>query len=231
MSEWFAARGVPMPKVAAATLYLSGQFLNEVVEQHNGTEKSAATAIDILVFDPASILLFEIDGVARFFSRKVRGLDWSPLASVTIPNGQIQNNGQLMAYKVAISRSRGIEALTVLGITGQVGAMKSIGKGHSIGVAGGVEGVDRVIDPLTQLETVKLTPSAGLYWDRDDSLMGSVLYGRTTENDLSVNLYPGVLPGPARRIGLWFVHTRSGQVRFGLATTRSLGLGLGFGSR
>lgn len=228
-SEWLAARGVPYPKTSAAVIYLGTQLVNEVIEQQHGSQGSAATTIDLLVFDPASILLFNIDGVARFFSNTVRLRDWSPQASITLPNGEVQNNGQLMAYKVPLSRTRGVEMLTVLGITGQLGAMQHVGKGHSVGFAAGVEGVDRVVDPVTQLETVNLTFSFGLYWDRDDSLMGSVLYGRTTENELAVNVYPGVLPKPFRSLGLWGVRTREGRVRFGVASAGA-GVGIGFGS-
>ena len=228
MSEWLGARGVPHPRIASAALYLSTQVINEVIEQHNGLQPSAATTLDLLIFDPASILLFNIDGVAKFFSNTVRLRDWSPMASVTFPNGEIQNNGQLMAYKVPLSRTRGVDMLTVLGITGQLGAMAHVGRGHSVGFGAGVEGVDRVLDPVTQLETVNLTFSLGLYWDRDDSLMGSVLYGRTTENEISVNIYPGVLPKQLRSFGVWGVRTREGRVRFGLSN--GLGIGVGYGN-
>ena len=228
MSEWLAAKGMPYPRTTSAVLYLGTQLVNEVIEQQHALQPSAATAIDLYLFDPASILLFNIDAVAKFFAQTVRLRDWSPLASVTFPNFEVQNNGQLMAYKVPISNSRGIDAVTILGITGQLGAMAHVGKGHSVGLAAGVEGVDRVTDPLTQLEVVNLTFSLGMYWDRDDSLLASVMYGRTTENELSVNVYPGVLPGHLRRLGLWGVRTRTGEMRFGVALAGS-GVGVGYG--
>ena len=43
------------------------------------------------------------------------------------------------------------------------------------------------------MRTVDLVPSAGVFWDRHNSLMASLLYANTQTYRLRLNVYPGVL--------------------------------------
>jgi len=86
----------------------------------------------------------------------------------------------------------------------------------------------RAVDPKTGHETAGFAPAAGIFYDRNDSLLWS-LTTSPGENLVSVNVYPGVLPGKARAIGIWGVYSRSGHLSLGLLHRKSLGLGLGFG--
>lgn len=229
LGEYFAAKGVPHPRIAATALYMGTQFLNEVVEQQNETEGNAGTVTDLLFFDPIGVLLFQSDRVARMFSGSVRSADWSSMASVTFPRFEIQNNGQNMAYKFPLPFTDRAELLWKLGMGSSIGPSVDVGGGNNIAPTLGIEAYERMIDPETQEETVNVAFRFGVYWDRDDSLLGSVLYvPRYGKNKLTANLYPGVLPGPFRHVGIWAARTRTGDLTFGVASNRTLGLGVGY---
>lgn len=229
-AEWLAAHGAPYPRTTSALAYMATQFVNEVIEAQKGGDLSAGTALDLYLFDPASILLFEVDAVARFFGQRLNALDWSPMPALTIPNGEVQNNGQVIAYKLSVPFVDRLDAVAVIGITGQGGLMLDVGEGNHVGAGWGIAAIDRELDPVTGEESATLTPSYGFYWDRNHSLLASVGYNPDAKNTLAINVYPGAIPRIGGSLGFWLVHTREGRVRFGVASARVLGLGLGFGA-
>ena len=77
-------------------------------------------------------------------------------------------------------------------------------------------------------ETVQFAPSAGVYYDRNNSLLWAVTTS-PAENVLALNVYPRVLGGALHDAGVWGVLTRHGLFRFGLVHRGLLGLGLGYG--
>ena len=81
-------------------------------------------------------------------------------------------------------------------------------------------------EPSTRCSTA--APGVGIYWDRNNSLLLSATTS-PAENVLSLNVYPGVLPGLGKQLGLWAVRTRRDEWRFGVVHRQALGLGVGFG--
>lgn len=226
LDEWNRAHGVPFPRATAmATTYLASIF-NEITETRNLGEITAGGVADIVVFDLAAITLFHWDQPTRFFARTLQAADWSNQASFTFPNRQLQNNGQYMSLKVPIGLER--TRLFIRGGMGaQFGISRKVGDANhfSVGVGGDTE--VREVDASGH-ETVKFAPSAGVFWDRDNSLLWSVQMS-PAENLVAVNVFPGVLGGPLRQAGVWAVLTRRNELRFGFVHRRSLGLGVGFG--
>lgn len=74
-----------------------------------------------------------------------------------------------------------------------------------------------------------MVASGGVFWDRNGSLLASLMVSERTEDFIALNVYPGVLPGVGRDLGVWAAASRDGSVRFGLAHRRALGLGMGIG--
>ena len=69
--------------------------------------------------------------------------------------------------------------------------------------------------------------SAGFFFDRHDSLLASIMLSQRIEDMLTVNVYPGVLPGRMSDVGVWLTMARGGQTRLGIVHRRALGLGVG----
>lgn len=226
LHEWNVAHGVPFPRATAmATTYVAS-ILNEITETRDLGRTTAGGVADIVVFDIAAITLFHWDQPTRFFTRTLQAADWSNQASFTFPNKQLQNNGQYFSLKIPI----GLERTRLFirgGMGGQFGVSQKIGEANHLSVGLGGDTEVREID-ATGHETVKFGPSAGIYWDRDNSLLWSLL-SSPAENLVALNVFPGVIGGPLRGAGVWAVYTRRNELRFGLVHRGALGLGVGYG--
>ena len=227
LEEWFEANGVPMPALSAAVYMMGTMVVNETLEHQRATVGSAGTVADLLIFDPLGILLFRIDGLARFFQRELHAADWSPQAAVTFPSVGMQNVSQVMAYKVPLPFLERTRLLILLGQLGLTGVSYRLDNGLSFGVTGGIDGDVRIVDLDTGLERIRPQPAGGLYVDRDDSLLASVVLAPRAFNRIKVNVYPGVLPGRLGSLGLWATVAQGGEFSFGLSSRSTLGLGTG----
>ncbi len=226
LEEWFVANRVPMPALSSAIYLMGTMIVNEIIEHPDGTGSGGGVA-DMLIFDPLGIILFRIDGVARFFSEELHATDWSPQVSVTLPGMRVQNVGQVFAYKVRLPFFERTRLLLTLGQQGLGGLTYRFDSGLSVGVAGGIDGDLRIVDPKTGQESIEPRPAVGFYLDQDDSLLASVVLGYDAFNFLSVNVYPGVLPGAFASLGVWATVTQSREFSFGLSSRSTLGLGTG----
>jgi hypothetical protein len=226
LHEWNRAHGVPFPRATAmATTYVAS-ILNEMTETRNLGTTTAGGVADIAVFDVAAIALFHWDQPTRFFTRTLQAADWSNQASFTFPNKQLQNNGQYFALKIPIGFDR-TRLFVRGGMGGQFGISQKLGDANHFSVGLGGDTEVRDIDASGH-ETVRFGPSAGLYYDRDNSLLWSLI-SSPAENLLALNVFPGVIGGPLRNAGVWGVYTRRNEFRFGLVHRGALGLGIGYG--
>ena len=72
------------------------------------------------------------------------------------------------------------------------------------------------------------TSAAGLFIDRNGSLLATLHLTEVRHRLLRVNVYPGVLPGLARKFGAWAILSRDMKLSLGI-THQWLGAGLGVG--
>ena len=226
LDEWYGARGVPLPRVWAVLTGYAASMLNEMAEQEGGPVATAGGVADLLVFDLGGVLLFHWKQPTHFLARTLQIADWSNQAAFTYPNRQLQNNGQYYSMKVPIGFER-----TRLFIRGGMGAQFGISRKlddeHHFSVGAGGDTRVRDID-ATGHETIRFAPGAGVYYDRNNSLLWSVT-SSPAANLLAINVYPGVVRGIGRGTGLWGVYTRQHGIRIGLVHRNALGLGVGYG--
>src|SRR5690606_20618808 len=88
----------------------------------------------------------------------------------------------------------------------------------------------RHVEEVTAYESISASASANAYISRDESLLASLSLTRAARVAVQANLYPGVLPGRLRDVGLWVVVTRSGAFSLGIAMRSTGGVGLGWHS-
>lgn len=229
MSEWYEARGAPLPSVWAGVTVMAASYMNEVVENRGETKGSAGNVADLYVFDLGGIFLLRWDPLARFLTRTLRMSDWSPIPGLTFPEGEVHNTGQYFAYKIPLPGLERTRLLWRLGLGSQMGVTHALDEEYSLGVGFGVDTERRHVDPVTLEESIEVVGSMGIFWDRNDSLLASLMLSQRLESMMSVNVYPGVLPGAAGDLGVWATLTRDRSLRFGLVHRRTLGLGAGLG--
>ena len=222
LAEWFESRRYPAPRVWAGVTTFGASFLNEAAEFAGGGTAVGSTVADLYVFDLGGILLFSFDWPVRLFGGTLQAADWSTQASLMFPNGELQNNGQYYIMKIPLPKTR-TRLFARFGMGLQGGVSQPIGDGGSISVSMGADTEVRNVDPVTKDETIVMRPAGGIFWDRHNSLLASLVAG-PTDNRVVLNVYPGVLAGMAGDLGFWAAQTRHGP-QFGLVHRRVLGLG------
>jgi hypothetical protein len=226
LHEYYVAHNVAFPRIAAMATTYAASVLNEVSEQGAYNVPMAGNVADLLIFDLGAVLLFHWDQPTRFLTQTLQMSDWSNQAAITFPNGQLQNNGQYFVMKVPIGLQR-TRLFVRGGLGAQAGVSRKVDDEHSVSIGMGGATSVRDID-ATGHETVEFAPGAGVYYDRNNSLLWSVTTSPVA-NLVSVNVYPGVLKGIGERLGLWAVYTRDNEFRFGIAHSGALGIGAGYG--
>jgi hypothetical protein len=229
LKEWFDARGVPHGGLLSAITTMGAAYLNEVYETGRGEVGNASTVADLYVFDVASILVFSVDGVSRFFANTLRANVWTGQASIAFPGVRIENVGNYLHFKLP-SPVRGSSVFAWTGFGGGLGMTAHRPGNLDLSIAVGLDAKLLQRDPATGEETVNFRPSLTGFLDRNGSLLTSLHLSWTRNRLVKLNVYPGVVRPFGIDLGAWLVVSRDLRIRFGVSSRHWLGLGLGFGS-
>jgi len=215
MREWYEQHGFAHASLAAGATMTTYHLLNEVVEAENRLEPSTDAIADLLLFDPAGIWLFSHEGVDGFFSRRLHLRDWSSQPAIDPATGAVENNGQNFSMKFALPRSDHWSLFYYFGNHGEAGLSYRFSNGSALSAGGGFR-AGRLIGLGNGSQTVDLLPSAGLFYDRNGSLLFSVTTAKTSRDGLRVNAYPGLLHVAGWSPGLFVLQSRGGKTVVGM---------------
>ena len=123
LSEWYQYHDVPAPQAFAAATVMGSILINETIEGQQGGPGSPSTVADVYVFEPLGIGLFSIDAVAKFFSVYLHADDWSPQATVTLPDLQLENVAQVVSYHIPLPIVQRLDFLVLIGQGSQMGLL------------------------------------------------------------------------------------------------------------
>lgn len=228
LAEWNRANGWPLPELSAGIVTYGAAVINEMYA-HPGYEfGTAATATDLLLFDPLGIVIFSIDGVARFVGGTLGGRIWTGQAALTL-DGELVNNGNNFVLKIPI----GLERASLFvrgGLAFTPGVTWHRADGLDVSIAVGGEGRIQNLDPATGEETPEIAAGGGVFVDRDGILLASIMVSETEHRRFVANVYPGVLGVAGGRVGAWVIVREDWALRFGLSFSRTMGLGIAGGT-
>jgi hypothetical protein len=226
MHEWFEQHGYRHPALGAGVTIAAYHVLNEIVEAGERNGPSTDAIADLLIFDPAGAWLFSHEGVAGFFSRRLNLRDWSAQPAFDPTSGSLENNGQNFSIKLKLPVVDHWSLFYYFGNHGEAGLSYRFANGSALSGGIGMSASD-VIDVGRGVSTANLVPSGGLFYDRNGSLLMSVMTAKGAHDRVRVNLYPGVLRlGPVSP-GLFVVQARTGETTVGIHLT-ALPVGLAF---
>jgi hypothetical protein len=233
-AEWFEQHDVPHPRIASAITLFAGHVANEVLENfgHSGYNEDGMT--DLLIFDPAGMLLWNTEWMQRTFSGRIEMTDWYGQPVLSQPGNRLENAFSMFMLRTPLPRAENWKFITTGGNAFLGGVSRRLGREHWLSVtAGAIPVAVPVIDSATNTRTVKLQPNIGIFVDRNGSLLASFV-GRTgITNGATLNVYPGVIGSGRWSPGLFVQESLSGVdgrgLRFGI--TSSFGVGFGAVSR
>jgi hypothetical protein len=202
-------------------------LMNEIVENGPFVGPTVDPIADIYIFDIGGIILFSFDGVNRLFSDELRMADWSLQPSFVPGPWTLQNNGQYFSIRWKLPFAEQYSLFYYFGLRGLVGASREISDGEAISAGIGMRAVQlKTLDPTTNLQTVELRFNAGLFYDRDNSLLASLMLSDYADNAVTLNVYPGVVKFGGFTPGLWLLWSKNDGFIVGFTTVWAPGLGV-----
>lgn len=219
MREWFAAHGSRHPNANAVLTMTAYHVLNEVVEAEGRTQHSTDAIADLLLFDPAGVLLFSHDGVAGFFGRTLNMRDWSTQPAIDPATGAIENQGQNFSMKLALPNTERWKLFYHFGNHGELGLSYVRPDGSAFSAGAGLR-ARSLIELGDGSRTADLVPAYGFFYDRNGSLMFSVTSANTSRYGLRVNAYPGLVNVRGWTAGLFVMFGRNGETILGTHLVR-----------
>lgn len=226
MSEWYEEHRFPVPKIFSAATMAAYHTLNEMVESYplNGDVSrmpypNEDHIADLYVFDIGGIILFSFDGVSEFFSRTLNLADWSLQPSFSLSPLTLQNNGQYFSAKWRIPFWERWYLFYLTGMNGLLGVSYKQENGAAISLGVGLRAKQLVqVQEGNVQQTADLVWNAGLFFDVQNSLLGSLFVSGLTRDFVLLNIYPGVLRLGAFSPGVWLSVDRDGTLTGGMVT-------------
>ena len=228
LHEFFTYHNIPVPWLWGTLTYWSYHFLNEAVENGKYQGKSVDSIADIYIFDLLGQLLFSIPAVRKFFGGTLHMTDWSMLPTFVFPGAKLENTGQYFSLKllIPIPKNEIAHLFAYYGLNVIVGLSFKLIDGYSLSFGAGARA-----KKVTQLASMRFTQSinyvysGGIFLDRNDSLLASLIVNTNYYHLVQLNVYPGIFRMPHVALGFWINVSDRGKVMFGVMCRYIPGVG------
>jgi hypothetical protein len=195
LTEWFRVHGFSHEKLWSCASYFSMHLLNEVVENNDYRGTTVDPIADLLIFDPLGILLFSSDRVARFFGETLHMRDWSGMPAYNPRTQTLENNSNSYSIKWFIPGQSTWAVFYHFGLSGLLGISYARADGSCWSAGGGV--MSHVLKQVKEVDTGRVMTAdliwnAGIYYDRNGSLMASLLFSGSRAYKAKANVFPGL---------------------------------------
>ncbi|MDR0499583.1 MAG: hypothetical protein LBH03_07645 [Holophagales bacterium] len=191
-AEWFESHGFPFPRLSAFVAITAAELFQEVVEKKSTWHDDEIA--DVYLFRPAGILLFAWEPFARFAADTLQLQSWSyqPMyASGWERNngkrGRIVNAGENFIVRPNMFKSDYVKPFVFFGMTNLFGLSHRANATDSISWGIGAA--------VLEAKPTEMRLSGGVFWDRDNSLLASLILNGTDNMAARLNIHPGTIFG------------------------------------
>jgi hypothetical protein len=226
MAEWYEQHGIGHPQIAAGFTVYAWHLLTEMVESNGVCCEDEDGLTDLTIFDSGAIILWNHAWMRRAFSGRVEFTDWQGQAALSLPSKRLENDYNMAMLRVPLPRADDWKLMTTMGNAFLVGVSRRVGREYWVSASGGFDPADNpIIDAKTGAKGATLLPNAGLFLDRNSSLLISFITKGGSSNGPTLNIYPGVIGSGAWSPGVWVQGIRGGGFRYGILSRFPVGLG------
>jgi hypothetical protein len=222
MTEWFDYYGYPFPALWSIISVMSYHYINEIIENGDGIGPNVDPVADLDIFDPLGIILFSFDGVCKFFSSTVYLNDWNNQPAFSFSPLAVHNVGQNFIIKYPLNTSGKTSLLYHFGNFGELGLSFKTNDEDAISFGVGMvsKSVNTTENNIGALHyTINIGPRAGIYWDRKNSLMASLVASDNSNGLVALNLYPGVFSCKSFLPGFFIFAGHGGTFTIGITAS------------
>jgi hypothetical protein len=195
LAEYLAYNNVPLPYLWSGLTSTAYQVMNEIVEAEGYRGINVDLVADLYMFNTAGIIIFSTEWGKRFFSETLPINEWSPQPLFEPVTGYLQNTGQQYYIRKRFDLLGKWSPFMYYGVFTIFGASYAYDAENTI-----TAGAGRVVNKLREGRLrgfrkidPQLDGTAGIFWDRNGSLMTSVLFTGPGLYNMQLNIYPGVI--------------------------------------
>ncbi len=196
MESWYHYHDFPYPKVQALLTLAVYHLLNETVENNDYVGYDPDPIADMYIFNTLGVLLFNFDTIARFFDQKLNMRDWSYQVSYNPFDNTIENVGQNFMMKYWLKKDKSLGLFYHFGTHGELGLSFRQKDGDCFSFGLGLV-ANKLVNQSERRDLRELTAdlvlTAGVFYDRDNSLLASLIYSLTQDFKVRANFYPGLI--------------------------------------
>jgi hypothetical protein len=230
MREYYTWHDYSHPTLWAVATITATHLLNETVEMDSLTGWRVDPISDIFIFDVGGVLLFNSDRVSRFFSQTLHMADWSFMPFYDPGTGAIENVGQNFMIRFRLGHTTPWSLTYHWCNGGELGVTRDLGGGHSVSLCGGL--VAKTFTKVDKFrDSVELVKTVGLFYDRDGSLMTSLMYSMKKDGRVQLNVYPGLARLGPLQPGFTFFVTQDLDALVGITLGNVPAVPVGLGGR
>ncbi len=231
LREWYEDHGTPWAGLWSAMTIMSSALVNESIENKGVVGRNTDCIADVYFFDLGGILLFSFAPINRFFSETLVVSDWSMQPGLTWPGTALNNQGNYFSAKWSLPFYPALRLFGHIGLGSLLGLSYRLPSGVSWSLGAGLRSTRLINRSQVDLSnTVDLAVSAGLFVDRNESLLGSLLVSNVSDYFISFNVYPNAILRFEPGLGLWTAVSKNGHFVVGISAIRTFGLGVGAGN-
>ncbi len=196
MYEWYRFHDVPYPTLFAGLTIAAYHFVNEAVENDQFIGPNVDPIADIFIFDLGGVLLFTSDDVAKFFSETLNMTAWPGQPAWNPQFNTLENNGHYYIMKYKLPFASRTSLFYHFGDNGMLGLSFLQSNNESITFSAGFAARElRTVDITNGARTVTVSLGwiAGIFYDRENSVLASLMASNRINEKLRLNIYPGVI--------------------------------------
>lgn len=231
-AEWYDYHGYRHPYLWSFVTVSASQFMNEAVENGDYLDTSVDLIADMLIFNTAGFILFSTERGKDFFSRSLPLYDWS-LQPILDPSSHfLYNAGEQFVIRHGLPFAPRYSAFIYWGIHAIVGLSYAYDDENNVSVGAG-QVVNRVNENRykgLRFLTPSLDGAIGIFYDRNNSLMTSILLSGPRLPNAQINVYPGLFEVGGIKPGVYLAFGEWDRFVLGV-TLAGIPFGLGGGVR
>jgi hypothetical protein len=219
IAEWYDSHGFEFPRTASLLTVAAQHFLNEVIENNSYVGRTVDPIADLYIFDPLGVVLFSLEPVCQFFSETLNMADWSYQPAYNPTLGNLEDAGQNFIFKYKFPFARRYALFYECGMNGLAGISYEFKNGQWFTLAAGMRNSEDVTvtdETGGRKQTATMKWNAGFFYDKNNSLLFSILASGQRSYRLVTNVYPGFFSIWYFNPGLFAALTVGNTLIFGL---------------
>ncbi len=196
MFEWYRFHEFPYPTLFTTVTIAAYHFVNEAVENDQFVGPNVDPIADIYIFNLGGALLFTSDAVAEFFSTTLHMTAWPGQPAWNPKFNTLENQGHYYIMKYELPFFSRTSLFYHFGDNGMLGLSYLQPNNESITVAFGAAARElRTVDITNGARTVTVSLGyiAGIFYDRENSVLASLMVSNRINEKIRLNIYPGVI--------------------------------------